>query len=165
MCVSFSMLAVECHFVPWFCGVRIHLLCKHTIRHSLHDERLSLSRTLQPRTDSDSRCPWICVDCGFEPTVSIFPTPALQSHTPFPFPLQDDLCPFVESLMDRDSSTTKLEPKINKHIRTGSSQIGSHLIPLHLMPSLPGRSWGQRADLLDHRCCLPLKVCQWLMEG
>ena len=53
-----------------------------------------------------------------------------QSNTQNP---QDDLCSYVENVMDRDSSSSNLEPKINKSIRTGCSQIGSHLIPLLLI--------------------------------
>lgn len=51
--------------------------------------------------------------------------------------------------MNRDSSSTKPEPKINKRIRTGCSQIGSHLIPLLLIFSLPDMSWGE--------ACKPVK--------
>lgn len=96
------------------------------------------------------------MECGFEPTVSTFPTPVLAVQ--LPTPLQDDLCPYVETLMNSDSSSTKQEPQINKRIRTGYSQIGSHLIPLLLIFSLPDMSWGA--------ACEPVKPqLQFALEG
>lgn len=64
---------------------------------------------------------------------------------------QDDLCPYVENVMDRDSSSTNLEPKINKSIRTGCSQIGSHLIPLLLISFF--QTWVG--------CSMWTAVCPW----
>lgn len=94
--------------------------------------------------------------CGFELIVFTFLNPALAVKLLSPF--QDDLRPFVESLMDRDSSSTKLEPQINKRIRTGCSQIGSHLIPLLLIFSLLHMSWGTVCESVKPQLQFALEV-------